>query len=398
MDALISELLYEYNCVIIPDFGGIVANKKGAELLKFSEKINPPRKRLAFNRSLTSNDGLLIDYVSRKKGYSYAEAERAVVAYVEGLKKSITDLKEAKIAQIGIFRKDYLDNIHFYPEMDSNFELSAFGLTTLPIKPIERIKASKQAALEELSKPSIEEVVRQSLIEKEEEVEVGITSKERESSDTSKIFMRVAAVLAGIFMISSFIINLKQEVVPVDNSAIVPLNNKPAEEKVGQALAAADFVDLSSQIEAKERIVYVKKEVEAVETITEELAFVEEIEGSITEVESIDEVVEMEEENLEESFVADVSPVTTPVTKTISTPEWSGMSSDIMIIVGSFRTKDNASTLLGELKAKGYQTDTISGPNGYTRVGVKFNTDQTNISAALNDVRTNVVKDAWLLE
>ena len=89
MDALISDLLYEYNCVIIPDFGGIVANKKGAELLKFSEKINPPRKRLAFNRSLTSNDGLLIDYVSRRKKLSYDKAEEEVKEFVDELKESI---------------------------------------------------------------------------------------------------------------------------------------------------------------------------------------------------------------------------------------------------------------------------------------------------------------------
>ena len=211
-------------------------------------------------------------------------------------------------------------------------------------------------------------------------------------------------------MVSSFIINLKQDVVGVDNSSIVPLH-KNTEEKTA-VLPDSDFEDFTVFIEESDRNVYIQpgvleesSEDDIVESVvdetenfksydyeSEELAVVDEETDYVAEEVEIGEFVEKVE------AVEEISEVSDPVVnEVIHTPEWSGMNSDIMIIVGSFKAKDNASTLLNELRAKGYQTDTMSGPNGYTRVGVKFNTDHTNISTALRDVRSNVVKDAWLL-
>ena len=42
----ISELLFLHDCVIVPDFGGFVGNKKSAQLNKTTGTLTPPSKQI----------------------------------------------------------------------------------------------------------------------------------------------------------------------------------------------------------------------------------------------------------------------------------------------------------------------------------------------------------------
>jgi len=68
----IKELLLLNDCVIIPQFGGFVANYKPATIE--NNKFFPPTKEVAFNNKLTSNDGLLINYISEIEDTDYFSA------------------------------------------------------------------------------------------------------------------------------------------------------------------------------------------------------------------------------------------------------------------------------------------------------------------------------------
>jgi hypothetical protein len=67
----INDLLYRYDCVIVPDFGGFVTNAISARVNHFSHTFYPPTKQLTFNSHLTNNDGLLANYIASSENISF---------------------------------------------------------------------------------------------------------------------------------------------------------------------------------------------------------------------------------------------------------------------------------------------------------------------------------------
>ena len=57
-------MLYRYECVIVPDFGGFVMNTKSAIISPYSKTFYPPHKLITFNGHLKNNDGLLANYIA----------------------------------------------------------------------------------------------------------------------------------------------------------------------------------------------------------------------------------------------------------------------------------------------------------------------------------------------
>ena len=49
----ISELLFLHDCVIVPEFGGFVGNKKSAYINPISGIIYSPSKQLLFNKNFS---------------------------------------------------------------------------------------------------------------------------------------------------------------------------------------------------------------------------------------------------------------------------------------------------------------------------------------------------------
>ena len=78
----ISELLFLHDCVIIPDFGGFIGNRKSAQLNKTTGRLIPPSKQILFNRNLTTNDGLLINHIAQNESISQHEAKQKLEEFV----------------------------------------------------------------------------------------------------------------------------------------------------------------------------------------------------------------------------------------------------------------------------------------------------------------------------
>ena len=85
----IQYLLYRHNCVVLPGFGGIVLQYSPARIHPAQHIFQPPRKALAFNRSLTTNDGLLISHVANAEQLHYDDAENKVRRFVDGIEDNI---------------------------------------------------------------------------------------------------------------------------------------------------------------------------------------------------------------------------------------------------------------------------------------------------------------------
>ena len=70
----ISDLLYRYECVVLPSFGAFLTQKFSAEIDTDTNLFLAPRKTISFNEQLKQNDGLLANHILTVEQLSYADA------------------------------------------------------------------------------------------------------------------------------------------------------------------------------------------------------------------------------------------------------------------------------------------------------------------------------------
>ena len=61
----LKDLLYRYDCVIVPNFGGFITNNTSAQIHRSTHTFYPPSKQVGFNVNLSYNDGLLANYIAK---------------------------------------------------------------------------------------------------------------------------------------------------------------------------------------------------------------------------------------------------------------------------------------------------------------------------------------------
>jgi nucleoid DNA-binding protein len=136
LEAFLIELLYHHDCVIVPGFGGLVANYRSARLNKSSHIIHPPSKHVGFNRHLVQNDGLLVNHMSSVLGIGYKEASAQLDEHVGGLKRELASNGRIAWEKIGVFFNDSSGALQFIPEDQENFLLQSFGFTAIQLRPL----------------------------------------------------------------------------------------------------------------------------------------------------------------------------------------------------------------------------------------------------------------------
>ncbi|MFI5164189.1 MAG: SPOR domain-containing protein [Bacteroidia bacterium] len=139
----ISELLFEHDCVIVPDFGGFVCNYSSANIQPAKHQFHPPFKKISFNRNLKNNDGLLANQVAQSEKISYSDANRFISEYVEKLNKELNSSKRFDLKNIGTFYLGEENTLLFEQDETTNylpesFGLSAFYSPAIKREPIER--------------------------------------------------------------------------------------------------------------------------------------------------------------------------------------------------------------------------------------------------------------------
>lgn len=134
----ICELLFTNDCVIIPGLGGFVSNTRSTFLNPSQHTFTPPSKKVAFNSSLRTNDGLLAHYISQEENITYHEANEAISAYVDDVFRKLALGEQISIEEVGTLSMDMEKHLQFEPETNSNFLLSSFGMTSLHSPAIKR--------------------------------------------------------------------------------------------------------------------------------------------------------------------------------------------------------------------------------------------------------------------
>ena len=100
----ISNLLYRYDCVVVPDFGAFLAHKISAEVHENTNSFYPPKKRLSFNAQLQSNDGVLANHISEIEDISYENALSKIAKQVATLKKRLETKEKVYVQKIAEWR------------------------------------------------------------------------------------------------------------------------------------------------------------------------------------------------------------------------------------------------------------------------------------------------------
>ena len=128
VDKYISELLYEHDCVIVPNFGGFLANYSSAKIHSVQHLFYPPSKHIVFNKNLKNNDGLLANQIATVENINYTAALEQINIFVTDVNALLKSGKKAKIDNVGTLSLDVERNIQFKPD-ETNFLIDAFGLT-----------------------------------------------------------------------------------------------------------------------------------------------------------------------------------------------------------------------------------------------------------------------------
>lgn len=132
----ISDLLYRYECVIVPEFGGFVTNNKSARIDKINNTLHPPYKQITFNSHLTNNDGLLANYIASVDKIPYESALNFIQFEIDVWLEKIK-VQDLYIESIGSFSL-VQNKLHFQPQKKLNYLTSSFGLTNVVIPEIKR--------------------------------------------------------------------------------------------------------------------------------------------------------------------------------------------------------------------------------------------------------------------
>jgi len=138
----ISDLLYRYECVIVPNFGGFVTNNKSAKIDEAKHTLQPPYKQITFNSHLINNDGLLANYIASTDKISYKCALNFIQFEIESWQNKLK-FQEIFLNDVGSF--NLIDGkLIFEPYQKINYLTSSFGLNNIIGHEIKRESYKKQ--------------------------------------------------------------------------------------------------------------------------------------------------------------------------------------------------------------------------------------------------------------
>ena len=143
LESFVLELLYHHDCVVVPQWGGLVANYRPARLNAVTHVIAPPSKHIGFNKNLITDDGLLAHHMGLVLGISHADASALIAQEVAASRALMQTNGRVIWEKIGVFYSDIQGSLQFMPQDQENFLLSSFGLYPIQLKALERSQSTE---------------------------------------------------------------------------------------------------------------------------------------------------------------------------------------------------------------------------------------------------------------
>ncbi len=138
LPAHIKALLLHHDCVILPGLGGFVTNYRPSVLHTQKQVLRAPGKSVAFNQSLSLNDGLLAHHIAQAHGWSYEEALDQLTRHCVEMRLDIYRGEKVRMEGVGILHFSAAGTIIFDPEAGENLLLESYGLEDLHVTRIKR--------------------------------------------------------------------------------------------------------------------------------------------------------------------------------------------------------------------------------------------------------------------
>jgi hypothetical protein len=149
VEKYIKRLLYDQDCVIIPNFGGVITHYLPARFDSATGKYLPSQRKVAFNEVLKVDDGLLAKFISQNEGMSHEQAQRHIKDFIQTVQALLKKNKAVTLNGIGLFQQNAEGRLVFQPDLTRNFHSEFYGLQ--PVAAVDR----KASALERVNESGI---------------------------------------------------------------------------------------------------------------------------------------------------------------------------------------------------------------------------------------------------
>lgn len=350
----IAELLIKNNCVIVPNFGGFIANYQSAVIDEVRNKIYPPSKNVLFNPNLLSNDGLLADYVARQIEKSYTEALTAIDNEVVEWKKQLTEGVRINVGEVGfLYQKE--NKIQFEQNREFNLLLDAYGLSSVKfISSTVQEKVTKTELVSEGTK-----IIEFSPSEVLAKKEVEVVSENQKTKTKKWKYMAVACAIPFLFYVGWIPMNTNVlDTGNIQMSDFNPLNKRAnkiyktrkSKTTIQEVESVQSWNNLTKNINSNVKVYNYK--------FDDELYIPVKLNHSKIIVE--DNSTQLEND-VQVSSEKEIAPVTTS----------NNTNKSIHLIAGCFSSEGNANTLVKELKSKGYSAFIVDKNKGLYRVSAE---------------------------
>ncbi len=361
----IAELLSVHDCVIIPGFGGFIGNYSPARIDPVHHSFQPPAKKLLFNINLKQNDGLLANTVAASLGTSYMDACKLIEDFAEECRHALRTGKSFVIPEVGRLFSGREGNIQFEQDKMTNLLPDAFGLTPFISPPISR---------------------NGSIINRDRNVvSSGMSSGGKKLSLPRSL--KWAAILALPIGVAALI-----GVTQYDNNTSNTGNNASILSSVFSRFSSASLVE--------------KKE--APQTPPEPQFQYEQVPSAFEQQTSDDLPLNTDEslttkEPVEQALSEPTTAETNGSTTTLEAPvekhtKTIGTEDSFVIIVGAFRSKENAGKYIAELKVKGTEASVFDrSKSGLFRVTIGTFSQREEAMQLLSSAKSGEFAGAWLL-
>lgn len=191
----IESALFEFEEVVIPDFGAFIKEEVLAQIA--SENLKPIHSKIRFDHNAGSKASILASRIAKAESLTIAEAEREIAYWVAEAKHKLAEEGEFRIGAIGLLKGDELAKAKLEDFEDSNFAADAYGLPALKAKPVD-----VQPLTDTITKEVKQQVVEESV------------SAEKKQSGSLLIWFLVFAIVATLAMIV-YLVNKKQDKDPI---------------------------------------------------------------------------------------------------------------------------------------------------------------------------------------
>ena len=190
LESYISDLLYRYECVTVPEFGAFLTQRVSATIHESTNAFYPPKKKLSFNEQIQANDGILTHYIADVEKIPFEEASKKIEKRVKSLKSYLTQGETISFENIGDLTLNNEGKMMFEPSYHLNYLTDAFGLSQFVSPSVNR------------------EVYKEAVQEIEKVVPIEVTPEKRKSRSYLKYAaVAVVALTLGGFVASNYYVN-----------------------------------------------------------------------------------------------------------------------------------------------------------------------------------------------